>query len=55
MLKSTQILIFSLHFFNVASSFNIKDRKPMVIHDMMMEGTVFQIFLFRPKFLFNVT
>ena len=46
-LKSTNILIFSLHFFNVVISFNIEYRKlkfSMIILEMMMEGTMSQIF-----------
>ena len=45
-LKSTKILIFSLHFLNVVISFNIEYRKlklSMIILEMMTEGTVSQI------------
>ena len=45
-LKSTKILIFSLHFFKVVITFNIEYRKlkfSMTILEMMMEGTVSQI------------
>ena len=41
------ILIFSLMLLNMASSFNIEDRKlkySMIIHNMMMGGTVSQTF-----------
>ena len=54
-LKSTNILIFSLHFFNVVISFNIEYRKlkfSMIILEMMMEGTMSQIFYLGLSFHF---
>ena len=54
-LKSTKIVIFSHHFFNVDSSFIIKDRLlkfSMVIIDILMEGNVSQTFNLGPSLLF---
>ena len=54
-LKSAKILIFSLHFFNVVISFNIEYRKlkfSKIILEMMMEGTVSQIFYLGLSFHF---
>ena len=53
--KSTQNSIFSLICLNVSSSFNIKDRLlkfSVLVLDMIMEGTVSQIFLLGPSSCF---
>ena len=54
-LKSTIIIIFSIIFFNVDSSFDIENRTlslSVVIIDMLMKGTMFQIFYLGPRLLF---
>ena len=50
-LKSINIPIFSVIFLNLDSSFDMKDRTlklSVVVLGIIMEGTVSQIFLFRP-------
>ena len=54
-LKSTKIVIFCHHFLIVDSSFIISDRLfkiSMVITDMPIEGSVFQIFYLGPGLCF---
>ena len=51
-IKKTNIDIFSIIFMNVESSFNIQDRLlklSVTVIDMMMEGTVSQIFYLGPS------
>ena len=54
-LKSKIIPLFSCQFFNVDSSFNIKDRKlkfPVVVIGIIMEGNESQLFYLGPSFCF---
>ena len=54
-LKNTKIPIFSCHFFNYDSSFNIKDRKlrfSVFVLCILVEGTVSQIFYLCLSFCF---